>query len=81
MAKFECPKCVDSKGSMMNIYISYGIGDDGSIAFQYSGSANCSLLNEFRAEVPECKTIIVETDKDEYFAEDAYRDLEQHLLM
>lgn len=62
------------------MFIYYYINPDNSdIAFQYSSSKDSELLNEFIEEMPSCSVIEVSTEKEEYFADDAYIDLAKHL--
>lgn len=49
----------------------------GNVALQYSCSNKCELIQEFREDedVPSFEIISVKTDTEEYFTEDAYKDL------
>jgi hypothetical protein len=53
----------------------------GSVALQYSCSNECELIQEFKEdeEVASCEVISIDTDAEEYFTEDAYKDLAKHL--
>jgi len=64
------------------MFICYYINQNsGSVALQYSWSKNCELFQEFKddEDVPYCEIISIETDVEEYFTEDAYKDLAKHL--
>lgn len=73
----DCPRLPDGS---VRMYICYSIDSTGNIAFQYSNSSECHLMQEFRAEASSHETILVDAVLEEYGAEDAYRDLGMHLL-
>ena len=53
----------------------------GSVALQYSCSNECDLIQEFKEDedIPSSEVISIVTDAEEYFTEDAYKDLAKHL--
>lgn len=55
----------------MQVFISF-IRVKSELFFEYGFAKETCVLNDFKTEFPSCETLEISTDKEEFFAEDAY---------